>query len=247
MRKTLPTFLRSAATALSCTLSCALPLAAPAMLLAPAAATAQTALPAPYVSRALDALLLPIDDSVRDTFGLAAADTGVFLLATAPGGLAEEAGLLPGDVISFVRSEEILSPADLDAIIWAWIEQGTTDFIFDGARAGAALATETVITLEIWESWVEITEISTWSSYSSETFSYEAYTEEYSEEISASYSEESTSEEVLEEEMMTEETMADDTGMEDPVEEDPAYEEPAEEEFIDEGGDEGGGEETYEE
>jgi hypothetical protein len=234
MRKTLPTFLRSASVALTC----ALPLAAPAVLLAPLAATAQTSLPAPYVSKALDALLLPIDDSVRDTFGLSAADTGVFLLATAPDGLAELAGLAPGDVLDFVRGEEILSPADLDAIVWAWIEQGVSEFVFDGRRAGAPLATETVITLEIWESWVEFTEISTWSSYSSESFSYEVYTDEYSEENSASYSEESYSEEVLEEEMM-----ADDTGMEDPAEEDLVYEEPAEEEYIDDGG----GEETYEE
>lgn len=230
MRPTL-TFLRSAVLALTC----ALPVAAPAVLMAPTAATAQTKLPAPYVSHALDALLLPIDDSVRATFGLAAADTGVFILATAPGGLAEDAGLLPGDVISFVRSEEILSPADLDEIVWNWIQQGIFDFIFDGTRAGAALATETVITLEIWESWVEITEVSSWSSYSYEGFSYEEYSVEYSEEITESY-EESTYSESVEEESVEEEVT------------DEATEEEATDEATDEAGDEatdeGGDEDT---
>jgi S1-C subfamily serine protease len=107
----------------------ALPFGGAAMLMTSATpAVAQTTLPAPYVSRALDALLLPIDDSVRDTFGLSADDTGVFILATAPDGLADAAGLEPGDVVDFVRGEAILSPADLDAVVWGWINQGISDF-----------------------------------------------------------------------------------------------------------------------
>ena len=196
----------------------ALPLGGATLLVTSAtSAVAQTSLPAPYVSRALDALLLPIDDSVRDTFGLSADDTGVFILATAPDGLADAAGLVPGDVIDFVRGEAILSPADLDAVVWSWINQGISDFVFNGRRAGQAIAATTVITTEIWLMEISITEVSTWSSYSSESFSYESYYEEYSEEITESYSEssveysEETSEEMTSEEMTSEETTDEET------------------------------------
>ena len=113
MRSMLSRSLRSAALAASLSLPLGI---TPAFV--PAPAMAQTLLPPPYLSYALDALLLPIDDTVRATFGLAPEDVGVFVLATAPGGLAESAGLLPGDVLDYVQGEEILSPEDLDAIIW---------------------------------------------------------------------------------------------------------------------------------
>jgi hypothetical protein len=232
MRSMLSRSLRSAAIAAAL----ALPLAAPPALV-PAPAMAQTLLPPPYLSYALDALLLPIDDTVRATFGLAPQDAGVFVLATAPGGLAEGAGLLPGDVLDYVQGEEILSPEDLDAVIWTWLQQGITDYTFDGTRAGAALVTETVITIDYWEETVEITEISSWSSYSSETFSYEEYSAEYSEDISASYEEQSfeATEEHMTDEGVTEEAYADEEAV------DPGTEEPIEEggdEVIDDGGEE---------
>lgn len=157
--------------------------------LAPTAAVAQSALPAPFVSRALDAVLLPVDGAVIAAFGLPSDATGVLVLATQPGGLAEGAGILPGDVIDFVQGRPVLSPVDLDEVIYYWILQGIFDFTFDGLRAGSGFATETVITLEYWEEVIEITEVSTWSSYSYETFSYEEYYAEYSEEISVSYEE----------------------------------------------------------
>jgi hypothetical protein len=239
----------------------ALPVAT-APSLAPFPALAQTVLPSPYLSYALDALLMPIDDTVRATFGLAPEDSGVFVLATAPGGLAEGAGLLPGDVLDYVQGEEILSPEYLDSIIWNWLQLGITDYAFDGKRAGAALVTETVITIEYWEETVEIVEISSWSSYSYEGFSYEEYSTEYSEEISVSYEQQSFEE--------TEEQVTEDTA-EEAIEEDVIDEASAEEEVctgeiidgvcmdategfgadegadesFDEGGDEGGGEEEF--
>jgi hypothetical protein len=178
------------ATALS--LMLALPVGGAALLMTAATpALAQASLPAPYVSRALNAVLLPIDDSVRDTFGLSAEDAGVFILATAPGGLADAAGLAPGDTIDYVRGEAILSPADLDAVVWNWINTGVSEFVFDGRRAGQSIAATTFITTEIWFTEISVSEIYSWSSYSSESFSYESYYEEYSEEISMSYSESS--------------------------------------------------------
>jgi len=264
MRSMLSRSLRSAALAASLSLPLGI---TPAFV--PAPAMAQTLLPPPYLSYALDALLLPIDDTVRATFGLAPEDVGVFVLATAPGGLAESAGLLPGDVLDYVQGEEILSPEDLDAIIWTWLQQGITDYTFDGRRAGAALATETVITIEYWEETVEITEISSWSSYSSESFSYEEYSAEYSEEISASYesqSFEATEEQVTEdtEDQTIEEEVTDEGSAEEEVMDEASAEEDicdgeiidgvcmdgtedvGADEGADEGGDEGGEEEIME-
>lgn len=250
MRLSPKLFLRPVAVALAC----ALPVASgivPAAVQS-GAAMAQTMLPAPYLSHALDALLLPVDDSVRATFGLAPEDMGVFVLATAPGGLGEAAGLQPGDVLDYVQGTEILSPADLDAIIWNWLQQGISDYTFDGKRAGAAIATTTVITVEYWLETVDVTTISTWSSYSSESFSYEEYTAEYSEEISASYEESS-----FEEEAYAEEGAVDDTATEEMATEDDscmgeiidgicqdgteeAYDEAVEEDVVDEGGEDYG-------
>lgn len=175
-------------------------------VLSPAPAVAQSALPAPYVSRALDAVLLPVDGAVISAFGLAPGSTGVLVLATQPGGLADGAGILPGDVIDFVRGRPVASPVDLDEVVYYWIVQGVSDFVFDGFRAGSAYATETVITLEYWEETIEITEIVSWSSYSYASFSYTEFYEEYSEEISVSYEESLTTiEETVTSEEYTEE------------------------------------------
>ena len=59
-------------------------------LLAPVAVVAQAAsLPKPYVSRALKATVMPIDDAVRAQFKLAPTATGVIVVSTQPGGVAE--------------------------------------------------------------------------------------------------------------------------------------------------------------
>ena len=213
----------------------ALALAVPAgtTLFTPAAAVAQTRLPAPYVSHALDAVLIPVDGSVISAFGLTPGSQGVLVLATQPGGLAERAGILPGDVIDIVRGRTVLSPIELDEVVYWWILQGVTDFVFDGVRAGSAYVTETVITLEYWEEVIEITEISSWSSYSYESFSYEEYYSEYSEEISVSYEESLVSiEETVTSESYAEEMSAEESEDGDAVD-------AAEEEGVDGGVDEG--------
>ena len=57
-------------------------------------------LPPPYVSRALDAVLLPIDDQVRKAFMLSPKDTGVLVLSVEPNGVADKQNIMPGDVIA---------------------------------------------------------------------------------------------------------------------------------------------------
>ena len=163
-------------------------------------------LPAPYISRALDAVLLPIDDAVRSAFALAADDTGVLVIATEPGGVADSQGILPGDVISKVRGHAIVSPIDLDEVVYYWILQNDFDFGFDYYRDGVLAATLFTITLDLYESSFDMASVSSWSSWTTETsFSYEEFYEEYSVEMTESYE---SSEFLIEETVSSEEYAA---------------------------------------
>ena len=102
--------------------------------LTPSLAQAQS-LPEPYVSRALDAVLLPIDAAVVAAFSLDSGTTGALILATQPGGLAEAAGFLPGDVIETVKSRKVASPIEVDEIVLYWI---TTASPISALTSGAA-------------------------------------------------------------------------------------------------------------
>lgn len=224
----------------SASLALVLALAMPtggALVASPAVAAT---LPAPYVSRALDAVLIPVDAGVTSAFGLAAGTTGVLVLATQPGGLADAAGILPGDVIDFVGKKPVKSPLDLDAIVYYWLLNGIYDFDFRGLRDGGDVMTTTIITLESWEEVVEVTEVTTWSSYSYESFSYEEYSVEYSEEIISSYEESSTmieetaASEEFSEEMASEEDVSEEATDEGMTEEDMAAEEEVTDEATDE-------------
>lgn len=186
-----------------------------AALVYPTAVAAQT-LPNPYVSRALDAVLLPIDATVTSAFALAADDTGVLVLAVEPGGVADTSGIAPGDVITMVKGHVIIDPIDLDAVVYYWLEQGLFDFVFDGWHEGQSFSTASVVTYESYIEVIEITTVETWTSYSSESFSYSEYYAEYSEEMTETYesSETTIEESVTSEEFtaeMTEETTEDTT------------------------------------
>jgi hypothetical protein len=149
--------------------------------------SAAQSLPEPYVSRALDAVLIPIDTSVISAFGLARGSSGVLVLATQPGGLAEAAGILPGDVLSTVKGKKIRKPIDVDELVLFWILNGITDFGFD-VWHGDYLETYTwQITEDYYYETIDISSVSTWSSYSYESFSYDSYYSEYSESFSESY------------------------------------------------------------
>jgi hypothetical protein len=164
--------------------------------------------PAPYVSRALDAVLLPIDNSVIDAFDLKTGTMGVLVLSTQPGGVAEAAGFRPGDVIASVKNRKVTEPIQIDEIVLYWITNGITDFGFDTWRAGAPFASSWIITEDYYYELIDVTTVSTWSSYSSDSFSYESYSESYSETFveSYEYSEFEIEETVTSEEFYTEVT-----------------------------------------
>lgn len=170
--------LRSAALALS--------------LAAPGSVAAQSAsdLPSPHLSRALDALLIPVDSAVRTEFGLPQDETGLLVLAVAPGGVAEAAGLEPGDVIGSLGDRPVAEALLLDQMVLDLIRAGHGDLDLATYRGPVARAAHFAITVQEWNTVADVSSVDSWSRYASESFDYEAYTEAYSEEISASYEEE---------------------------------------------------------
>ena len=249
--------------ALRLALALLLPPLVAAPLLAPTAVRAAT-LPSPYVSRALDAVLIPVNADTIAAFGLAATEKGVLVLSTQPGGTADTAGIEPGDVISRVHGKPVKDPISLDEIVYYWISQNAFDFIFDGWRAGSAHSSNATVTMVAWAEVIEITTIASWTAYSYESFSYSEFYSEYSEEMTTSYEESETSIEtsVTSEEFTTEMTTedeaaqvdeaaldeaapddqpADDEQTDAPADEEPQAEEP------DTGGDDSGGDEPVEE
>lgn len=183
-------------------------------------------LPAPYVSRALDAVLIPIDAEVQSAFGLAGDETGVLVLATAPGGVADQAGIEPGDVIGQIHGKAVIQPIMIDEIVYYWIGQGSFDFGFDGWRGGAVQSYSSTITLESYTEVIDVTTVSTWSSYSYESFSYSEYSAQYSSEIEQSYS---SSEATIEETVTSEEFVSEETTMEETATDEAATDQPVDE------------------
>ena len=161
-------------------------------------------LPPPYVSRALDAVLIPVTAEVKTAFDLAADEKGVLVLAVQSGGVADKAGVAPGDVISEVHGKSVMEPVSLDEIVYYYLQKGDSDY----ALAGGGKTYAATITTESWSETVDVTTVSAWSSTTSDSFSYADYSSEYSSEISESYS---SSEAVIEAEVSSDAFVADET------------------------------------
>lgn len=145
-------------------------------------------LPAPYVSRAIDAVVLPMTEDVSATFDVPFTD-GVFVLATQPNGVADLAGILPGDIVQGVGNLNVYAPVQLDEAVYSLLKQGGTNFDIYGFRSGEVYSSATVLTIESWEETISIVEVSSWESYSYSEFSYEEFYSEHVTEMEASYSE----------------------------------------------------------
>ena len=107
-------------------------LAVAAALVPASAAVAEKGLPKPYVSPALDAVLLPITAEVRKEFKLGKKAAGLVIVSVDPGGVGELYGLEPGEVITELDDKALRRPVDLDSMIRYKLKAGTNYFFFEG-------------------------------------------------------------------------------------------------------------------
>ncbi|EXL03631.1 hypothetical protein BG36_11555 [Aquamicrobium defluvii] len=134
-----------------------IPYAAPAF-------SASFDLPPPYVSRALGAVLIPINHASRHRYQIPPKLHGVYVLAVSPRGAAARQGIKPGDVLATVRDHPILVPADVDRLVWGALAVSVTDFLFGVARGSDIVHVNTNITVNNFNQTINVNNINNWTS-----------------------------------------------------------------------------------
>ncbi|OYU19779.1 MAG: hypothetical protein CFE34_03540 [Rhodobacteraceae bacterium PARR1] len=134
--------------------------------------TAQGRLPEPYVSPALDAVLMPITPAVKEQFKLPKAATGVVVASVQPGGVGELFGFEPGEVISRVDNKLIRRPVDLDSIVAYGVDNGESLFVFDGLWKGRKQRTIAQIDGDGFRAPVSFDRADRWPGYRGRGFDY---------------------------------------------------------------------------
>ncbi|WP_448786202.1 hypothetical protein [Brucella intermedia] len=127
-------------------------------------------LPKPYVSRALDAVLIPINHASRHRYQIPPKLRGVYVLAVAPHGIAARQGIRPGDVLATVRNKPILEPSDVDSLVWAALALSATSFLFGvnrGTEVSDIVEVNTNITVNNFNTNISVSNISQWTSVDS--------------------------------------------------------------------------------
>jgi hypothetical protein len=161
----------------------------------------------PMISKALDALLLPINKGVIKKFKLDKGAHGVLVLSVKPGGVADKQGIKPGDVLAEVQGHKVHKPIDVDVAVRRQLKAGHSDMSFGVERGGAVVAIAAVVTLESYNEAIAVSEVSSWESDTTESSSsYEEYVSAESTEIETS----EESEEATVEEDLTQDESADD-------------------------------------
>src|SRR5690606_38871799 len=142
-------------------------------------------LPRPYVSRALDAVLVPINNASRLRYNIPRSMHGVYVLAVDPHGIAAHQGIRPGDVLSTVRDHPIYLPADVDSLVWAALAVSVTDFLFGVSRGGTIIDVNTNITVNNFNQTINVNNISNWTSIENEQ-DWTQFVDQYNTDISNS-------------------------------------------------------------
>ena len=140
-------------------------LALAATLVPASAALAEKGLPKPYVSPALDAVLLPITAEVRKEFKLGKKAAGLVIVSVDPGGVGELYGLEPGEVITELDDKALRRPVDLDSMIRYKLKAGTNYFFFEGTWKNKKKKTIIELTNEDYEKPVALENVSKWRAY----------------------------------------------------------------------------------
>ncbi|MFZ5701194.1 MAG: hypothetical protein ACOY4P_07560, partial [Pseudomonadota bacterium] len=194
---------------------------------APPAAAQAAKLPKPYVSRAIDATLMELTPAVRSQFGIKPRVKGVLVISTDPRGIAAKNKIVPGDIITDVRGKRVLKPIDVDTHVLYFLKKGDSAFQFGGNRQNARFSTAAEITLALFDAVIDLATIGSWASYSTPTFSYASYYEEYSTVIVEEYT---YSETIIEETITSESYVSEISSEESSYEEtSESYEESSEE------------------
>lgn len=152
----------------------------------PGSVNAQTDLPKPYVSRALDVVLLPVTDAVRAEFGLGKNAAGAVVASVEPGGTGAFYGIEPGDVIAQVGGKLIRRPVDIDSLLRYGLGKGESFFALDGVRRDDRIRTWVELTQEEYEKPVTLDRLRNWRAFGGRNakpragvFYYPAYWEFY--------------------------------------------------------------------
>ena len=111
----------------------------------------------PMISKALDALLLPINKGVIKKFKLDKGAHGVLVLSVKPGGVADKQGIKPGDVLAEVQGHKVHKP--IDRCRRAAASPGHSDMSFGVERGGAVVAIAAVVTLESYNEAIAVSEV----------------------------------------------------------------------------------------
>ncbi len=159
-------------------------------------------LPNPYVSRALDAVLLPVDDSVIAAFALHPMISVRSCLPPNPGARLTWRASCP--VMSFrsCGASRSMTRSSLIPVVWYWIMQGVMDLGGEYYRGEEYYYVDWIVTEEEFWYEIDIYEAANWNSWSYEGWSYSEYYESYSEVLIEEYS---YSETWIEETVMSEE------------------------------------------
>lgn len=132
-------------------------------------------LPPPYVSRALDAILIEVNDVVRTRFHIDPAAHGAMVVSVAPGGTADKLHIRAGDVIGQLYGSAIEDPIMVDEIAGYWLKHGKSQIGIEWQSGSNTHHRPASMTEESFTSAVTMSSISSWSSFESSEFDYGEY------------------------------------------------------------------------
>ncbi len=144
-------------------------------------------LPPPFVSRSLNAVLMPLTPVARRDFGIDKMAFGVLVVAVQPKGIAANAGIKPGDVIARVKGKSVNRPVDLDTAVYFWLKRGVSEFGFDGFRGKQFIHPKAKIGPSAFDTVVDLLTIGAWLAAPSPKFDYGRYYSSYRPAVERSY------------------------------------------------------------
>ena len=173
-----------------------------AALFAQSANAKPHSLPEPYMSKALEALVMPVEPSVRSLFKLGPREQGMLVLAVKPGGTAARQGIQAGDVIGHVKGRGIKKPSELDAVFYYFLKNATSSTQRSGtsgqsgygfpiaySRGGKQAVNNYRLDLPQYMTVLDPGSVGSWTSSPSfaSFFSFEEFVLEFAIELAASY------------------------------------------------------------